>query len=81
MAKVDVLESIQDHCWNLAGNLQNEELTEENIVHIRQSYMTALLNFFSGRGLACLLDDFSLCCCHSFHIPSKKDQPENLVGQ
>ena len=42
MAKVGVLESIQDHCWNLAGYLQNEELTEENIVHIRQSYMTAL---------------------------------------
>ena len=42
MAKVGVLENIQDHCWNLAGYLQNEELTEENIVHIRQSYMTAL---------------------------------------
>lgn len=41
-AKVGVLENIQDHCWNLAGYLQNEELTEENIVHIRQSYMTAL---------------------------------------
>ncbi len=42
MAKVGVNENIQDFCWNLASQLKDEEMTEENIEHIRQSYLVAL---------------------------------------
>lgn len=42
MAKAGVLESIQNYCWDLAGSLRCEELTEETLMHIRQSYLTSL---------------------------------------
>lgn len=42
MAKAGVLEKIQDYCWSMANLLQQEALTQENIIHIRQSYLTAL---------------------------------------
>lgn len=42
MAKVGINESIQDYCWSLAEQLQQEEMTKENIQRIRQSYLTAL---------------------------------------
>lgn len=42
MSKVGVLEKIQDYCWFMANQLQNEELSEDTVTHIRQSYLTAL---------------------------------------
>lgn len=42
MAKAGVLEAIQDYCWSLAMQLQDDELTPETITYIRQSYITAL---------------------------------------
>ncbi len=42
VAKSGVIETIQDHCWSLANSLQREEITSENIAHIRQSYLCAL---------------------------------------
>lgn len=41
-AKSGVIETIQDYCWNLASGLQRQEMTAENIAHIRQSYLCAL---------------------------------------
>ena len=40
--RANVLETIQDYCWNMAFNLQEESMTGENIMRIRQSYLTAL---------------------------------------
>lgn len=42
MAKVGVNEDIQDYCWSLSQSLLNGKMTEDNLMHIRQSYLTAL---------------------------------------
>ena len=42
MAKVHVTETIQDYCWELAQELENQTMTKDNILRIRQSYLTAL---------------------------------------
>lgn len=42
IAKVNVTETIQDYCWQLAAKLEQGEMTQENIARVRQSYLTAL---------------------------------------
>lgn len=42
MAKIHVTETIQDYCWELAQELENQTMTKDNILRIRQSYLTAL---------------------------------------
>lgn len=42
MSKINVTEGIQDYSWELANELCEQDLTFDNLAHIRQSYIMAL---------------------------------------
>lgn len=42
MSKINVTEGIQDYSWELANELCKQDLTFDNLAHIRQSYIMAL---------------------------------------